>query len=85
MIGQLARLDSTTKEELSGNNMFSIITDTIYEAYKLFGGRMVSIDCADELVHYYEKRGFVVLNKVGNLNQMVYLILDIRNDMKTNL
>ena len=40
----------------------------------------MSIDCSDELVHYYEKRGFVVLNKIDNLNQMVYLIRDIRRE-----
>lgn len=83
LIGQLARFDSVVKEELSGNDMFSIIADDIDAAYQIFGGRVVSIDCSDELVHYYEKRGFVVLNKIGNLNQMVYLIRDIRYDLKS--
>lgn len=83
LIGQLARFDTVEKDEISGNGMFSIIADATDEAYQIFGGRVVSIDCTDELVHYYEKRGFVVLNKIDYLNQMVYLIRDIKNDLKT--
>lgn len=40
------------------------------------GGRIISVDCVDDLVQYYINRGFVHLNKIDDLNQMVYLIKD---------
>ena len=82
LIGQLARFDAAEKDELSGNDIFSIVSDYVKESQNLFGGRVVSIDCADDLVQYYEKRGFVALNKIEDLNQMVYLIKDIKDDLQ---
>ena len=76
LIGQIARFDTSRKEDLTGDDMFSIVMDAAYEAQKLFGGRIVSVDCTDDLVQYYRKRGFILLNKTEDLNQMVYFISD---------
>ena len=80
LIGQLARFDNTNKKILSGNVMFSAISDAIRIAHQVFGGRVVSVDCIDELVPYYMQRGFIPLNKIEDLNQMVYLIKDYRSN-----
>lgn len=74
LIGQLARFDNVHKEELPGNVIFSTIDFAVKNAHHFFGGRMVSVDCVDDLVPYYIKRGFIHLNKIDDLNQMVYLI-----------
>lgn len=74
LIGQLARLDPTDREELSGDAMFAEVAHAVETARRMFGGRIVSVDCIDELVDYYKDRGFTPLNKIDDLNQMVYLI-----------
>lgn len=76
LIGQLARFDSANKNDLSGNEIFSFISDAVKQSHRFFGGRVLAVDCIDRLVPYYETRGFVLLNKIDDLNQMVYLIRD---------
>ena len=82
LIGQLARFDHISKEDMSGDEMFTIIADVVKEAQSLVGGRVVSVDCVDGLVSYYEKRGFRPLNKINDLNQMVYIIRDYRKQLQ---
>ena len=76
LIGQIARLDTSGKEDKVGDYMFSIVSKAVHDTRKLFGGRVVSVDCTDNLVQYYMKRGFILLNKTDDLNQMVYFIND---------
>lgn len=76
LIGQLARLDNVDKEDLPGNVIFSTIDYAVKEAQRFFGGRIISVDCVDDFVQYYINRGFVHLNKIDDLNQMVYLMKD---------
>ena len=74
LIGQLARFDNINKEELPGNVIFSTIDSAVKKAQHFFGGRMISVDCVDDLVPYYINRGFIRLNKIDDLNQMVHMI-----------
>lgn len=74
LIGQLARFDNINKEELPGNVIFSTIDSAVKKAQHFFGGRMISVDCVDDLVPYYVNRGFIRLNKIDELNQMVHMI-----------
>jgi len=74
LIGQLARLDQVEKNELPGDAIFSTVDYAVKEARRYFGGRIISVDCIDKLVQYYANRGFIHLNKIDELNQMVYLI-----------
>ncbi len=68
MIGQLARFDDIKKEELPGNVIFSTIDSAVKKAQHFFGGSV------DDLVPYYVNRGFIRLNKIDELNQMVHMI-----------
>ena len=46
----------------------------IRQAIQIVGGRLIYLDCKDELVSYYEQNGFKLLQKQKDLNQM-YLVV----------
>lgn len=74
LIGQLARLDGVSKEILSGDDMFAKIFEYLNISRKFFGGRVLAIDCVDDLVSYYEDKGFFRVDKVDDLNHMAMVL-----------
>ena len=74
LIGQLARNDNTEKKELSGKEILNQIKILLKIGQNMFGGRFAAIDCIDELVPFYNKNGFVKVNKKGDLNTMIMFL-----------
>lgn len=75
LIGQIARNDKCPKEKLSGEEIMHQALSVIYRVFELIGGRIITLDCVDKLVGYYEKYGFVKVskNEKTKLNQMYLL------------
>jgi hypothetical protein len=61
LIGQLARNDAYTKDDLSGEDILSDIYDLIYQVRKLIGGRIILLECENkqDLNDFYESNGFL--------------------------
>lgn len=76
LIGHFARFDGVPKELLSGDNMFEMIFEQVKNVRSIFGGRILAVDCQDELVPYYSEKGFQKLNKVSDLNHMLVILKD---------
>ena len=79
LIGQLAR-NANTKSGLGKETLIKAI-EYIKNAQYYVGGRLVYLDCKDDLVKYYQKQGFKYIQKRKNsdangdrLNQM-YIVL----------
>ncbi len=74
LIGQLAKGVSAGKGD--GKAYLQTAIGYIKAAINIVGGRLVYLDCNDELVEYYEKNEFKFLqkNEESGLNQM-YLVL----------
>ena len=75
LIGQLARNDLAKKG--IGKELINLAIQNIKNAQNYVGGRIVYLDCKDELISYYEEFGFKFIQKNINddtLNQM-YLII----------
>jgi len=74
LIGQLARSDDA--EQGLGRMMLGTALETFSEGKKLFGCRMVRLDCKDELIDYYRSHGFQKIgrNAENELNQMAIFI-----------
>jgi hypothetical protein len=80
LIGQLGRNANIDKTKISGNKILDYAIDTILEARKLVGGRVIILECQDEnkLIEFYEKNKFVVLQKQSNGSKKENLIQMIR-------
>ena len=74
LIGQLAREDSTPKENLGLADILSLGINFVTQTQELIGGRFISLDCTDELVSLYESNVFQKINKTDDLNQMIMFI-----------
>lgn len=72
LIGQLAK--SASASHGFGKELLSQAIAHIRQAIQLVGGRLIYLDCKDELVPYYEMNGFKFLQKQKDLNQM-YLVV----------
>ncbi len=72
LIGQLAK--SISAGHGFGKVLLSHAIAYINKAIRIVGGRLIYLDCKDELVSYYTKNGFSFLQKQGELNQM-YLVV----------
>lgn len=74
LLGQLARSDSS--ESGTGSLLLNDALGIIHTAYIAVGCRVVRVDCADDLVQYYESHGFTFINKNEdeNLNRLITLI-----------
>lgn len=74
LLGQLGRDNSSPKG--FGAELLVEAKKRLMEANLIVGCRMVRLDCADELIPYYERNGFkfVSKNRDRTLNQMVILI-----------
>lgn len=77
LLGQFARHDSYSKEDISGKEMLLYVIDKIRDARKIAGGRFLMLDCGDHMVSYYEGLGFKFVDKAADkdgLNQMVLFL-----------
>lgn len=72
LLGQLARSDNS--EPGIGSMLLEDALNTIHKAFISVGCRAVRVDCADELVDYYTKHGFIFINKVEGLNRLVAVL-----------
>ena len=74
LLGQLARSDDS--ESGTGSMLLNDALGIIHKAYITVGCRVVRVDCADDLVQYYENHRFTFINKNEdeNLNRLVALI-----------
>lgn len=74
LIGQLAK--STSAGHGVGKELLTQAISYIYTAIQAVGGRLIYLDCKDDLVSYYERNGFSFLQRQekNNLNQM-YLVV----------
>lgn len=76
LLGQLARADDT--EIGLGKKMIYRALDIFTEGNKIFGCRVIRLDCKDEpkLIRYYRSCGFTLIgkNQDNTLNQMITII-----------
>jgi hypothetical protein len=74
LLGQLVRSKDSPKG--FGELLVDFAMKKVKEARGIVGCRVLRLDCADELVGYYERHGFSLIRKNGDkdLNQMVTLI-----------
>ena len=72
LIGQLAK--RTSASHGFGRELLMQAIIHIRQAIQIVGGRLIYLDCKDELVSYYEQNGFKLLQKQKDLNQM-YLVV----------
>ena len=74
LIGQLARSDDA--EPGLGRVMLDMALKGFSIGKKMFGCRMVRLDCKDELIGYYRSHGFRLIGKNADndLNQMTIFI-----------
>ena len=74
LIGQLG-CGNHSPEGFGKELLFEALCRIAYVS-RIVGGRIVRLDCIDELIRFYEDNGFVKVsrNESGSLNQMVILI-----------
>ena len=74
LLGQLARSDDS--EQGTGAMLLEDAFRVFHQAFMAVGCRVVRVDCADDLIPYYESHGFTFINKNEdeNLNRLVALI-----------
>lgn len=71
LIGQLARNDSYGNSDISGDEILAFAKDKLIETRDIVGGRFVAIDCAKDLIPFYERNGFVTVNQHADLFTMI--------------
>ncbi len=71
LIGQLARDDSYSHSDISGNEILREVLTRLSYARNIVGGRFVAIDCVKELIPFYERNGFVAVNQHADLFTMI--------------
>ncbi len=71
LLGQLCR--AADSEAGFGKIMMSEAIDKARTCMEIVGCRMIRLDCNDDMVEYYKKAGFKIINKnpEGCLNQMM--------------
>ena len=75
LVGQLARSDVAPKG--TGAMLLELAVEYIKTAQTYVGGRLVYLDCKDNLLAYYESKGFRFIQKNPDneeLNQMYIVI-----------
>lgn len=74
LIGQLARNDRFSKENISGQQILRLVLNKIDEIQRQIGGRFILVDCITKLIPYYEDFDFTKVGKSNKLNKLVKLI-----------
>lgn len=74
LIGQLARFDGVSKNELSGTDLMNDALDRIDMIHREIGLRFVWLDCEENnsLKRFYEKFGFSEVNKDRYCQMMAF-------------
>ena len=74
LIGQLSRSENTPKG--FGSTLMSDAIEMICDANLIVGCRLVRVDCDNDLISYYSRYGFALINRVSDdcLNQMAYIL-----------
>lgn len=74
LLGQLARSKESPKG--FGDALIDLAIGKVREAKEIVGCRVLRLDCADELLSYYEKHGFTLIRKnpEKDLNQMMIIV-----------
>lgn len=77
LIGQLGKNSSIVDNPLNLQMIFDEAFSKIGEARDIVGGRTVILECedCDTLIHYYEKHGFIFLQKDDDQLVTMYAIL----------
>ena len=73
LIGQFGKNDLYCRE-LSGEELFELCLNKIYEGQKIFGGRIIMVECkpVPKLIDFYKREGFVLTsNEVNDGNFMM--------------
>jgi len=80
LLAQLVRSEDSPKG--FGSVLIDEAMYILNDAKGLVGGRLVRIDCEDELIPYYESKGFryVNTNSEGTLNQMLTFITPLPDE-----
>ncbi|ERJ12250.1 hypothetical protein [Haloplasma contractile] len=72
LIGQVGRNDRYSSNELPGSVIFDEIYLIIYQSLVLTGGRLILLECKDELLNYYKHIGFrSIKNDDTELNRLI--------------
>lgn len=58
LIAQLARDDRYGHEDVSGSDLLQQAEWVVFSASQTIGGRILYLDCKDEMTSYYEDRGY---------------------------
>ena len=74
LLGQLAREDNVSHEDLMMRDFIDFAIEYVMVAKQSVGGRFLLIDCIDDLVDLYERHDFIRINKTGELNQLVMFL-----------
>ena len=76
LLGQLARNDGISYGKLPKGFLFDQMLSMVYKGQDILGGRLLLAECNDDVIGYYESRGFRHLYKNNNngLNQMVMIL-----------
>ena len=76
LLGQLARNHGVSYDSLPKGCLFNEMMNAVYQGQSFVGGRFLLAECNDDLIGYYEKKGFIHLYKNSNnsLNQMILLL-----------
>jgi len=74
LVGQLGKIDGYDKKV--GEFAMDFALDLIEEASQIVGCRAVRLDCRDDLLKYYQRKGFRLLNRNNekDLNRMVMIL-----------
>lgn len=70
LIAQFGRSDSYFSEQLPGTVMMKECFSQMYEAQKIVGGRVIVLDCKEQLIKYYEKS--YEFKSLGSLKEGLY-------------
>lgn len=74
LIGQLARNDNCKRKNLSGDQILQFAILQLVEIQNHIGGRLIVIDCVDQLLEFYERNSFLKIGKEDKLNIMIKFI-----------
>jgi hypothetical protein len=63
LVGQLARADGFTSEDINGQEMLEDAEKIIELGREYLGGKLVYLDCKEKLIPFYEKNGYKPVRK----------------------
>ena len=66
LLGQLARNHGVSYDSLPKGCLFNEMMNAVYQGQSFVGGRFLLAECNDDLIDYYEKKGFIHLYKNSN-------------------